>query len=666
MAKIRKSKLFKLAFYLGGIALAGTILGTTLTLKSQKKFKPNFYNYKASMSHRLIDSLAQTFNYKQFNEITEFTTSIINNKAVAGIGTDYLAVSLIKQNLLKKIDYASLLNIPDLDEKDYEEALKVILTKETWEHLKSYDEYLTTDINGEKFDKPRHLWEYFMPYFNQDAVIAYNVSKVEIDQKYRIIDEETGESINEIDFERLNESEEYQDSAYKLINILKILNESGYKYWNITDAIRDNMLYGSTYDFNLDTHVRTDSEFTGSVNDESYVRLIKNFKQLIKDGTGFGVENTSRINFIGDGLNIVNNLINPVERDTKAHAAIIYNGDGIDAYYSSDNYADVEDGSAIRFVKPEKNLFLVDGYVQSSSISDENAKIYNQAMAQTAYQNANVAYLQYRELKKIHPDWEFEKLRKAAIIKGQQKYFTDWQTPKLEELFSEDFAENKTSEYVEYLVQQINCPELFELSLDSENEYHNFYADIVQKYQSQNEPQILQNFATTNLTIEDFKNDVLSKFNNHDLVWNYLYVKALSSYLEENEIKTEHNWISEIVKNSEFDSSKLNLWVLDLLAWSDLAFDPEEESDSYKEKLFNTDYLNINNFEYINYSLPIALDNLFIYKNYFFDGDGQDDVIAQELYKIANTEKITHKEIDPVSNDLNSKITLEYYKQMKS
>ncbi|TNK84282.1 hypothetical protein C4M81_02775, partial [Mycoplasmopsis pullorum] len=516
MAKIRKSKLFKLAFYLGGIALAGTILGTTLTLKSQKKFKPNFYNYKASMSHRLIDSVAQTFNYKQFNEITEFTTAIINNKAVAGIGTDYLAVSLVKQNLLKKIDYASLLDIPDLDEKDYEEALKVILTKETWEHLKSYDEYLTTDINGEKFDKPRHLWEYFMPYFNQDAVIAYNVSKVEIDQKYRIIDEETGKSINEIDFERLNESEEYHDSAYKLINILKILNESGYKYWNITDAIRDNMLYGSTYDFNLDTHVRTDSEFTGSVNDESYVRLIKNFKQLIKDGTGFGVENTSRINFIGDGLNIVNNLINPVERDTKAHAAIIYNGDGIDAYYSSDNYADVEDGSAIRFVKPEKNLFLVDGYVQSSSISDENAKIYNHAMAQTAYQNANVAYLQYRELKKIHPDWEFEKLRKASIIKGQQKYFTDWQAPKLEELFSEDFAEDKTSEYVEYLVQQINGPELFELSLDSENEYHNFYADIVKKYQSQNEPQILQNFATINLTIEDFKNDVLSKFNNNE------------------------------------------------------------------------------------------------------------------------------------------------------
>ncbi|TNK93397.1 hypothetical protein C4M83_00185, partial [Mycoplasmopsis pullorum] len=172
--------------------------------------------------------------------------------------------------------------------------------------------------------------------------------------------------------------------------------------------------------------------------------------------------------------------------------------------------------------------------------------------------------------------------------------------------------------------------------------------------------------ATINLTIEDFKNDVLSKFNNNELVWNYLYVKALSSYLEKNELKTEHNWISEIVKNSEFDSSKLNLWVLDLLAWSDLGFDPEEESDSYKEKLFNTDYLNINNFDYINYSLPIALDNLFIYKNYFFDGDGQDDVIAQELYKIANTDKITHKEIDPVSNDLNSKITLEYYKQMKS
>ncbi|MCU9932060.1 hypothetical protein NW733_05365 [Mycoplasmopsis felis] len=67
-----------------------------------------------------------------------------------------------------------------------------------------------------------------------------------------------------------------------------------------------------------------------------YEILIDSFVDLIKDGTGFDIRNNKHITLKGDGLEIVNDLINPNRPDI--NAAIMYNGDAIDSYYGSDNF----------------------------------------------------------------------------------------------------------------------------------------------------------------------------------------------------------------------------------------------------------------------------------------------------------------------------------------
>ncbi|PPJ44556.1 hypothetical protein C0075_25890, partial [Rhizobium sp. KAs_5_22] len=75
------------------------------------------------------------------------------------------------------------------------------------------------------------------------------------------------------------------------------------------------------------------------------------------DGTGFDIKDNKHISFIGDGLEIVNNIINPTRPDV--NVAIMYNGDAIDAYYGSDNFPDVVEDGEIRSIKPKHNLLLV-------------------------------------------------------------------------------------------------------------------------------------------------------------------------------------------------------------------------------------------------------------------------------------------------------------------
>ncbi|SGA22905.1 Uncharacterised protein [Mycoplasmopsis arginini] len=55
---------------------------------------------------------------------------------------------------------------------------------------------------------------------------------------------------------------------------------------------------------------------------------------------------------------MLNHLIEP--KEGRSDSAVIYNGDALDAYYSKDNFASVEDG-LIRFIRPKYNYLLMDG-----------------------------------------------------------------------------------------------------------------------------------------------------------------------------------------------------------------------------------------------------------------------------------------------------------------
>ncbi|MGP1451176.1 MAG: hypothetical protein ACTTJO_00155 [Metamycoplasmataceae bacterium] len=343
--KFFKHKIFTKTFaFFAFIIGLFAILISMISIKISNKFKPSFYGYQSYMSPENIKKINQKFDYKEFGEISEFTKAILTNKAVAGIGSDSQAVNLIKKNVLKKIDY----------EKIFGKGIKspeAFLRKDIWEHMLSYDKYLTTDYWGNVYKdengnpKPRHLWEYFLPYYSQDTIIAYNPSKLKKPAK-------------DVNFKNVD-----ANGTLPMIDILRTLKEEGYNSWAITNAIRDNLIYGSAYQANLEDDEKKDTEATGSVYPDTYEELIKNFIKLIQDGTSYSVNDDKHINFKSDGLELLNLLLNP---NSKINAAIMYNGDGIDAFYSEDNFKNVKNGT-IRYIKPRKNLLLVDGFVLANN-----------------------------------------------------------------------------------------------------------------------------------------------------------------------------------------------------------------------------------------------------------------------------------------------------------
>ncbi|MFV8479436.1 hypothetical protein ACNQ2L_00295 [Mycoplasma sp. T193] len=79
--------------------------------KFSHPFKPAFYNYKSYMSKTNIDKIQKDFTYKTFDEINEFTNALVNNKAIAGIGSDFQAIDLIKKDILKKLILKNCLKV---------------------------------------------------------------------------------------------------------------------------------------------------------------------------------------------------------------------------------------------------------------------------------------------------------------------------------------------------------------------------------------------------------------------------------------------------------------------------------------------------------------------------------------------------------------------------
>ncbi|MFV8472168.1 hypothetical protein ACNQ2A_01970 [Mycoplasma sp. 1458C] len=345
--------------------------------KFSHPFKPAFYNYKSYMSKTNIDKIQKDFTYKTFDEINEFTNALVNNKAIAGIGSDFQAIDLIKKGHIKKIDFKKLFKSVDHANFDEEllnklsdtqflaNVLKEIYSPIVFNHLASYDDELTTDIYGKKIATPAHLWEYFIPYYAQDGMIAYNKSKAINDKE--INDNALIDNANAL-------SEQYQTTIqpYSLLNELNLISKSGYGNYIITDAIRTNMLYASGYDFQ--NNKLTLEPFTGTSTEQNYKNQIVQFGNLIQAATSYPISNSRYITLDGDGQNIVARLLDPSNKQTDS--GIVYNGDMLDMYYSDNNYDTVSNGT-VEGLKIGQNVLLVDGIVIRNDVdSNYETKLY--------------------------------------------------------------------------------------------------------------------------------------------------------------------------------------------------------------------------------------------------------------------------------------------------
>lgn len=391
-----------------GLVFVGASLIGAIVYKFQKPFKPAFYNYKSYLAPDNIKILEDSYDYKQFDTLNQFTKAILTQKAIGGIGSDAQAVQLIRRDKLKKIDYVKLFTdktpswaIGKTFEEyfktaEYKKFQKSLLTQGVWDHLnsKDYTEALKTKIEDDGREsewndgQERKLYDYFVPYFSQDMVVAYNPFKVEsVLKENGIIEKSTDESgeqislLSELGKQKLYESDKkiidsllnegfnknkpIDQKEVRLVDVLKSLSKNNYKRWEITDAVRDNMIYGSAYQYDNDNNY-IDINKTGKANDKNepklYKKLIDQFEKLIYDGIGASLTDKN-IQFIGDGLELLTNLISSSSNVT---AAIMYNGDAVDAYFSLDNFASVADGS-IRFIRPKSNILLVDGLVLAKS-----------------------------------------------------------------------------------------------------------------------------------------------------------------------------------------------------------------------------------------------------------------------------------------------------------
>ncbi|MFV8478971.1 hypothetical protein ACNQ13_01115 [Mycoplasma sp. VS428] len=363
------------------LAIGSFIIALVVILLSAFKFshpfKPAFYNYKSYMSKTNIDKIQKDFTYKTFDEINEFTNALVNNKAIAGIGSDFQAIDLIKKGHIKKIDFKKLFK--SVDHANFDEALlnklgdteflanvlKEIYSPIVFNHLASYDDELTTDIHGKKLANPVHLWEYFIPYYAQDGMIAYNKSKAI-----------NGKEINaqNLQANAVALSNQYQTTIepYSLLNELNLISKSGYGNYIITDAIRTNMLYASGYDFQ--NNKLTLQPFTGTSTEQNYKKQIVQFGNVIQAATSYPVSNSRYITLDGDGQNIVARLLDPSNKQTDS--GIVYNGDMLDMYYSDNNYDTVPNGT-VEGLKIGQNVLLVDGIVVRNDIdSNYESKLY--------------------------------------------------------------------------------------------------------------------------------------------------------------------------------------------------------------------------------------------------------------------------------------------------
>ncbi|TDV23293.1 spermidine/putrescine transport system substrate-binding protein [Mycoplasmopsis mustelae] len=746
-----KHKTTKVILTTATLAATTAIITSTAALKTTNHFKPSFFNYKAYMSEYNINQLSEAFDYKEFDEINQFSNALRNNKTVAGIGSEFLTVELIKNNLISKLDYSILFNLPELKiytqydslknqllkltqlkanksnevsdlqltkvSTEFQKAaaarneirnyVKLTMRSEVWKHLAKY-----------QIGNDNELWEYFYPYYSQDMAIAYNIHKIDITKLPKYKNNKAYEDfINDdesINFEKYfdkyrdnfiggNSKSQQITNPYAIINVLKTLSANGFDKWLITDAVRDNMLYGSSYWPSGPNGQRTDTNFSGAVdldesnkNNKTYKILIDAFADLIKDGTGYDVRNSQHITLKGDGLEIVNELINPKRPDV--NAAIMYNGDVIDAYYAKDNFKTGVTDDEIRAVKPSQNILLVDGLVITSKLEESQRNYYLNIISQGHFSYLKDIITRYKNLKaqNLIPDL-------SNSVNNQIKL------QKIQNIITEDYVMNvwkdlKKKEFSEY--NQSHKNEIFGFNINDYQTFINDIAKIIDLSIPTNKQKFNEFYKTRNLYQNNLSNneneDISQQRINYapHLIEKYLrqnhalFIDNLLKLFKDNiKIKNEHVILNLTIENiNNFLKEKTSSQFENILAWI-LSSNLQTLKDNYPDSVnelnndenplfswlansityinlgnedFLEDYPNLNNFAFINYTPSSITDYEIVFRYYFLDKfDGQDQT-AINMYEIIDNSNTIHETIQPVDDKTLSLITTYYFNKVKS
>lgn len=369
-----------------------------LTIKLSGGYRPSIYNYESYLAPEIKSKLKQNYNYKEFKEVNEFTQALNAEKAIAGVGSDFQAAQLIIDNKIKKINFEKIFGETANDWEVRKKLFRPALVK----HMENFDEYIykviaskkhpkakvldatkkTYDVDGD--GKEDHFYDYILPYYSQDKGIAYNTN-----QKSRPHLNTQG-AIDEL----ANKS-----GKLNWMEIVEILKKHHYKHFGWTNAYYDNLMLGA---------INKSIPHYNNINEDNYKEYIDSFIEFVKKATGKDIKNTD-INFMSnDGLELLNHLIEPKAK--RSDAAVLYNGDALDAYYSKDNFSSVEDGN-VRFIRPKNNYILMDGWIVSQGLSKSDTDKFLETLRENVYSNNNVKNTFENSLKTIESRF-FEEFKK--------------------------------------------------------------------------------------------------------------------------------------------------------------------------------------------------------------------------------------------------------------
>ena len=366
------------------------------TTKFSNGYRPSIFNYESYLSPKIIKKIKQNYNYKEFKEINEFSQALNAERAIAGVGSDFQAAQLIIDNKIKKLDFTQIYGN---GANDWNKR-KLLYRQEIVEHMLKFDKLIYNKIknkqvknpkakilNATEYDvdgdnKPDHFYEYIVPYYSQDKGIAYTLNK---DFRQHL-------DTKNLESKLKNKNLDWDE----IINILK---EHNYKRFGWTNAYYDNLMLGSIYAKNKNYNY---------FDETNYKKAIDDFVNFVEKTSKHSIKNTEYNYFTNDGLELVNHLIEPKEK--RSDASILYNGDALDAYYSKDNFANSKEGM-IRFIRPKNNYLLMDGWVVSKTLNNEQTNKFLNVLRENIYSLNNVNSSYDNLLKKLTLNF-FNELRK--------------------------------------------------------------------------------------------------------------------------------------------------------------------------------------------------------------------------------------------------------------
>ena len=341
-----------------------------------------FYNYEDYINDDDADPsegtsaaiLDSRYHYQTFGDLPEFETYIKQERTIGGVGSDYFNASLAQRGLIRKIDFSKVFDMPG-DKSLWETELQKIYTPEAWKILNSFaltNDEGSNDIDGDGIDD--QLWEYMIPYFSQNKVLAFNP----FDDEFANAPADVLATLQGTDQAAI-QALFGGDLSYS--NILTKMHEWGASRFVNNDYMRDNMMIGSE-SLNGDTTGHVDSVAQGR-------QYLDAYKTMLHD-TGMRVSDVQT-----SGTETLRSLLRINGHQPTSSVGFMYNGDALYGYYGGDIDGAVD--GELRIVTPENSTYLLDGVVMAANTTadlDVQDRFYD-TIKEALFKGAQTSYSGY-------------------------------------------------------------------------------------------------------------------------------------------------------------------------------------------------------------------------------------------------------------------------------